>query len=92
MLETLNNYVNGIIVITDGPRSIHALSGMTHYLKEVPYSKVIDSTGAGDAFAAGFVYGIMQGHGIEKALNYGVKEAKAVLGAVGAKNNLLRSL
>jgi len=92
MIEALNNHINGITVITDGTKAIHALSGGMHYMKEVNEVKVVDSTGAGDAFASGFVYGIIEGKGVEKALDYGCREAKSVLSSIGAKNILLRHL
>lgn len=92
MLEVIAHYVNGIIVVTDGGKPIHVLAGKAHYMKEFKAIDVVDSTGAGDAFASAFVYGIMKGRGIEEALRYGCKNSISVLGHVGAKNNLLRSL
>ena len=92
MVETLNNYVNGVVVITDGKNPIHAISGGMHYMKEIGEVRAVDSTGAGDAFASGFVYGIMQGKGVESSLSCGCKEARSVLGNIGAKNILLRNL
>ena len=55
-------------------------------------SKAVDSTGAGDAFASGFVYGIINGRGVDVCMNYGYKEASSVLRHIGAKNDLLRKL
>lgn len=92
LLEEIAKYVRGIIVITDGTNSIHAFDGKKFYTKKVREIEPIDTTGAGDAFAAGFVYGIMKGKDIETALNYGCKESIAVLQHIGAKNDLLRFL
>jgi ribokinase len=92
MLESIAFHVNGIIVITDGASKIYALSGKEFYSLMPHDVKVVDSTGAGDAFASGFVFGIMRGEGIQKALHFGLKESESVLGEIGAKNNLLHHL
>ncbi|MCH7902878.1 hypothetical protein IIC68_03935, partial [archaeon] len=52
--------------------------------------KVVDKTGAGDAFSAGFVAGLIKNKPIDFSLKLGVKEAQSVIGHVGAKNDLLR--
>jgi len=52
--------------------------------------KVVERTGAGDAYAAGFVAGIVAGKPIEKCLELGLKEGESVIRYVGAKNKLLR--
>ncbi len=82
----------GVIVITDSYRPIYAYHNGTIYKKSVKKIIPKDNTGAGDAFASGFVYGIMSGKGIENALDYGCKEASSVLTHIGAKNNLPRHL
>jgi ribokinase len=89
MLETLAFHVNGTIVITNATNKIYALSGKEFYSLQPSKIKVVDATGAGDAFASGFVYGMMSGHGVQQSLKYGLIESHAVLGAIGAKNNLL---
>src|SRR3989339_149411 len=91
MLRTLQEY-SKIVVITDGSKPVHAIYEDKIYRKEYPLTKVVDPTGAGDAFASGFVYGIMKGMDIESCLDYGHEEAKAVLEHYGAKNDLLRIL
>lgn len=92
MLECLSNYTPGIVVITNGHESIHALSGRMIYIKHLQAIKPLDKTGAGDAFASGFIYGIIQGKDIPTSLDFGHKEALAVLSHLGSKNNLLRRL
>jgi len=52
--------------------------------------KVVERTGAGDAFAAGFVAGRMKNWPIQKCLELGLEEGEAVLKHFGAKNNLIR--
>ncbi|MFQ9695918.1 MAG: carbohydrate kinase family protein [Zhenhengia sp.] len=43
-----------------------------HIYEAASYSvEAIDTTGAGDSFNAGFVYGFLKGKSIEEALKYG---------------------
>lgn len=91
MLKKLAEYSN-IVVITDGKNPVYAISEGKIYGRKYALIKVVDSTGAGDAFASGFVYGIMDGRDIKTCLDFGHREAKSVLEHYGAKNNLLRRL
>jgi len=92
MLELLASHTQAIIVITDSSKPVYALKGKMIYIKKINSVKPVDKTGAGDAFAAGFVYGIMKNKDIPTSLNYGYKEALSTLKEIGAKNNLLREL
>lgn len=50
----------------------------------------VDSTGAGDAFAAAYVAAILAGHEVPTAIAWGVKNAGNVVAYFGAKLGLLR--
>ncbi len=82
----------GIVVITSGNKGIYACQDSKIYIKKIKSINPVDSTGAGDAFASGFAYGIIKNKGIKKAIDYGHKEALSVLSHLGAKNNLLKRL
>jgi sugar/nucleoside kinase (ribokinase family) len=47
--------------------------------------KAIDSTGAGDAFAAGFLYGHLKGNSLTESANIANKLAAEVVGHIGAR-------
>src|SRR3989344_1783140 len=89
IIEEITKYMQGVIVITNGDKPIHAYHWKKNYIKKINPIKPVDKTGSGDAFAAGFVYGIIKGKDIKTSLSYGYKEALSVLKALGAKNNLL---
>lgn len=41
--------------------SVVAASGQLHEISAYPVEKVVDTTGAGDQYAAGFLFGLSQG-------------------------------
>ncbi|MBI2631765.1 carbohydrate kinase family protein [Candidatus Pacearchaeota archaeon] len=91
-IKKLLSCVKGIIVITDGHRPINAFDEKRRYIKKIKALRIVNTTGAGDAFAAGFVYGIIKDKNIMESLGFGHKEACSVLMHKGAKTGLLRKL
>jgi sugar/nucleoside kinase (ribokinase family) len=51
----------------------------------VPVPKVIDTTGAGDLYAAGFLYGYTHGEDLERCARLGAVAAGEVIGHFGAR-------
>jgi sugar/nucleoside kinase (ribokinase family) len=56
---------------------------------KLPSDKIVDSTGAGDAFAAGFIFGILHGKSLSHAALCGNLTARAAVQALGAQVGLL---
>ncbi|MEJ7777829.1 MAG: adenosine kinase [Sphingomicrobium sp.] len=50
-----------------------------------PVARVVDTTGAGDLFAAGFLAGRCKGHGLERCLQAGALAAAEVIAHFGAR-------
>jgi adenosine kinase len=50
-----------------------------------PIDKMVDTTGAGDLFAAGFLFGLVRGAGHEKAGRLGALAAAEVIQHIGAR-------
>lgn len=88
--KKLNKMGPKIIVITDKNKKIKAYSEGKFYELIPNKVKVVERTGAGDAFASGFVAGQILGKSIEDSLRLGLKESESVIGHFGAKNNLIR--
>ncbi len=91
-LKKISNYTKGIVVITNGEHSIYAYHKNKTFIKKIKPVHVIDTTGAGDAFASAFTFGIIKGKSIKESLNLAHKESLSVLKHIGAKPGLLRKL
>lgn len=78
------------IIITRGKAGgdILTTAGDSQYVAEV-VKDVVDETGAGDAFAAGFTGAILRGKSKEEAVKFGVANATSVVRHLGAKAGLL---
>ncbi|HXQ08302.1 MAG TPA: adenosine kinase [Bradyrhizobium sp.] len=50
-----------------------------------PIDKIVDTTGAGDLFAAGFLFGLVRGAGVEAAGRLGALAAAEVIQHIGAR-------
>lgn len=88
MLPALQKYAK-IAVITDGPKTAHAYNGIAHYALEPPDFKVVETTGAGDAFAAGMLAGLLIKKDISEAMQLAMAESGSVIQHIGAKQKLL---
>ena len=66
------DYSAQIVVIKHGKEGSIAYTqdGAAHRAKSFP-AKVVKTFGAGDSYAAGFLYGVMQGWTIEKSMEFG---------------------
>jgi len=90
LLKGLHNLTKGIVVITDKDKLIACYDGKEKYFLKPNNVKVVERTGAGDAFASGFVAGRIVGKPIRECLKLGLRESESVIRYFGAKNNLLR--
>ena len=75
-----------IACLTRGPKGSFIVNrGADHPVRAQPVEKVIDTTGAGDLYAAGFLYGYVRGMGYDRAGRLGSIAASAVIGHTGAR-------
>lgn len=79
-----------VTVITDGARGGKVSdNGKVYFYEGEKVKKVVDTTGAGDAFASGMIAGVLYGKNYQVAVEWGRKNATSVLKHVGAKKGLL---
>ena len=79
-----------LMCITDGAHGAYASDG-TSVLAALPssHASVIDTTGAGDAFAVGFTWAVLRSIPLQTALKAGMINAESVIGAIGTQAGLL---
>jgi ribokinase len=94
--ETLEELVhNGlhfvpVVIVSDGPNGVIASDGKT-IVRAGMYEdvQVIDRTGAGDAFASGFLSQWAQGKGLREAIIFASANSTSVVTRIGAKSGIL---
>ncbi len=75
-----------IVALTRGPRGSLVLSGdEVHVVDAHPVERLVDTTGAGDLYAAGFLFGISQGLDLGSCGRLGSLAAAEVISHVGAR-------
>jgi sugar/nucleoside kinase (ribokinase family) len=77
-----------VAALTRGEQGAVILRGDEVHVVEaapIPGGKLIDTTGAGDLYAAGFLYGFTQGHGLDVCGRLGAVAASEVISHIGAR-------
>jgi len=97
---TGKNYIEGsqillkegvkIVAVKLGSRGCYVTDGKEQYMIEPFKVKVVDSTGAGDAFCAGFIYGLIKNMTLRECGILGNFVASRTLMKMGARNGLPR--
>jgi sugar/nucleoside kinase (ribokinase family) len=76
----------GVLVVTRGSHGAVALAGGERAeVAAEPIAKVVDTTGAGDLFAAGFLFGHVRGQALSDCLKLGAICAGEVISHYGAR-------
>lgn len=79
------------VIITNGTNEILAdINGKDYFLKPNKSKKVIDTTGAGDAFASAFVGTYIKTSDVDMSLKNALKNAESVIQHYGAKTGILK--
>jgi sugar/nucleoside kinase (ribokinase family) len=74
------------LVVTRGPHgAIAIVDGVRHAVPAEPITKIVDTTGAGDLFAGGFMAGQVQGRSVEDCLRMGAIAAAEIISHYGAR-------
>ena len=80
-----------VVIVSDGPNGVVATDGKTivraGMYEDVP---VVDRTGAGDAFASGFLSQWAQGKSLKDSIIFASANSTSVVTKIGAKAGILR--
>ena len=81
-----------LLVITNGEQGIEGKGQMGNFKLPALKVKMINQLGAGDAFGAALVAGLISGVGEKTALKWGIANGASVVGKIGAKTGLLKNI
>lgn len=79
----------GIVIITDGSRGSYASNGESLYHMPRFPVKTLSRTGAGDAYASGFLTAYLTEHSISDAMSWGTANASGVVQQFGGHTGTL---
>jgi len=85
IIKPFRLFDNKIIIITEGSNGSYSYTNDKVFYQEAikPY-KIIDTTGAGDAYTAGFISRYLVTQNIEESMNRGARYAAKILSKIGA--------
>ncbi|MEI6266423.1 MAG: carbohydrate kinase family protein [bacterium] len=90
LLRELYNMTKGLVVITDGKNGSYATDGeKEYYMPASTYHKVLETTGAGDAFGSTFVAMKLLGYGTKHSMKAAAFNAGSVIEHIGAQDGLM---
>ncbi|MBI5221741.1 MAG: carbohydrate kinase family protein, partial [Candidatus Magasanikbacteria bacterium] len=92
LLTKLKKYGPKLVVITDGKNGACCFDGDNFYHQPIFNLPVVEKTGAGDAFATGFVSALIHDLDVKTALRYGAANSASVVGHIGAQAGLMTKL
>ncbi len=85
----LQSISKGIVITTNGPGTVHAVDAQGNgFTVEPPAVNAVDATGAGDAFRAGLLYGLLQGFDLPRSLCWAVACGSLKVQNLGAATTL----
>jgi sugar/nucleoside kinase (ribokinase family) len=89
LLHALHRLCPRIVVVTNGHEGAYAFNGKDAWYCPIFPGELVEATGAGDAFATGFLEATIKGKTIEIALAWGAVNASSVVGFIGPQKGLL---
>ena len=84
-IEELSPKVATLVVTRGAAGSMALEDGQRAEIAAVPVERVVDTTGAGDLFAAGFLAARCRGHGLQRCLEAGALAAAEIISHFGAR-------
>lgn len=76
---------NAVLTLAEKGAYVKTSSGNEHFQKAIP-TTVVDTTGAGDGFIAGFLHEFLENEDIRKACQLGTQIASSTISEMGARS------
>ncbi len=83
--KSVNKFVDHTVVTRGDQGSVVTVDGTTHNCRADPVPKVVDTTGAGDAYAAGYLYGLTRKWSVERRMKLASKVAARTISHMGGR-------
>lgn len=81
----LGSFENLTLILTDGIKGSYGYSnGEVYHQPSIKAEKVVDATGAGDAYTAGFISNFNKTDDIKSAMEQGAKYSAKIVGTMGS--------
>ena len=77
------------VVITDGAKGSFGFDGENYYKLDCFPAKLVEMTGAGDAYATGTMAALLYGHPLQEAMRWGAANSASVVEQMGSTPGLL---
>ncbi|HYU64751.1 MAG TPA: carbohydrate kinase family protein [Candidatus Paceibacterota bacterium] len=90
IFKFMDEVVGGIFAMTKGPNGSVVSDGQHIYSAGIPDSPVVERTGAGDAFSAGFISEYIRSGNVIKAIQLATANASSVVTQYGAIAGILK--
>ncbi len=85
-IEELKNRVAHFVITRGEKGSVAVVQHEVFKRCATPVAQVVDTTGAGDAFAGGYLYGLTQNNSVEQCLEFASNRAGQVISHFGGRN------
>lgn len=89
LMKELKKHVSARLVITDGDKGSYTYDGEKCYYLPKFSAKVVEKTGAGDAYATGFVAALYYKKPAREAMRWGSANSASVIEKIGPQDGLL---
>lgn len=89
LLKSLTDLGPKITIITDGDKGSYGYDGNSTYHLDIFPAKLMEMTGAGDAYATGVLVGFFYGKDLPEAMRWGAANGASVVEQIGPQPGLL---
>lgn len=89
LLKSLTDLGSRMAVITDGEKGSYGYDGSSFYYLDIFPAKLVEMTGAGDAYATGILAGLFYGKDLKEAMRWGAANGASVVEQIGPQPGLL---